>query len=102
MPQICLKLSEQLHQKILLSMQEMDLENVSTTIRALLETALETQNSSHKNLNAKLQKKTTHYNILAYCLMDVFLSTSVKNGQILSDEAHDKAEKLINSFISRN
>jgi len=68
-----------------------------------LQTALETQHlPTPKAIADKLQKKTAHYSIMAYCLMDKFLSTSVKNGQTLSDEAHDKAEKLINSLVSKN
>jgi len=103
MPRISIKLSERLHQQVLLTMQELNLENISDTIRLLLNSAIEAQNSpTTKQLTDQLQKKTAHYSIMAYCLIDKFLSTSVKNGQVLSDEAHDKAEKLMNSFISKN
>jgi hypothetical protein len=98
MPQISLKLSERLYQEVLITMQDLELENVSDTIRALLQAALETPAFSSKKLTDKLQKKTANYAIMAYCLMEKFLSTSVKNGQILSDEAHHKAETLINSL----
>jgi hypothetical protein len=35
------------------------------------------------------------------CLIEKFLATSVKDGQTLSDEAHDKTEKLIKSLIEK-
>jgi len=102
MPRISVKLSERLHQQILLIMQELNLDNISDAVRVLLRAAIETQNSPvTKQLTDKLQKKAANYSIMAYCLIDKFLSTSVKNGQLLSDEAHDKAEKLIDSLISK-
>ena len=102
MPQISLKLSEHLYQEVLLTMQDMGLENVSDTIRALLQAALETPTFSSKKLTDKLQKKSATYAIMAYCLMEKFLSTSAKNGQTLSEDAHDKAEKLINNLILKS
>jgi len=103
MPKVSVKLPEKLYQQALLTMQECDLENVSNTVRLLLQTALETQNlPTPKALTDKLQKKTAHYSIMAYCLMDKFLATSVKNGQALSDEAHDIAEKLLNCFLFKD
>ena len=83
-------------------MQEMGLDNVSDTVRLLLHSALENQalNCGHTTHN-KLQKKAASYTIMAYCLIEKFLSTSVKNGQTLSEEAHDKAEKLINSLAQK-
>ena len=101
MAKVTVKLSESLHQQVLLTMQEMGLENISDTIRALLHAALETPTFSSKSLTDKLQKKSVHYAIMAYCLMDKFLSTSVKNGQALSEEAHDAAEKLISTFVQK-
>jgi hypothetical protein len=83
-------------------MQEMGLDNVSDTVRLLLQTALKSQAAiTPKSTGNSLQKKAACYTIMAYCLIEKFLSTSVKNGQTLTDEAHDKAEKLINSLIQK-
>jgi Arc/MetJ-type ribon-helix-helix transcriptional regulator len=102
MPKISVKLPEKMYQQLLLTTQEFELENISAAVRLLLQAALETQNlPTPKALTDKLQKKTAHYSIMAYCLMDKFLTISVKNGQVLSDEAHDAAEKLINNLTSR-
>ena len=102
MPKITLKLSEHLHQQVLITMQEMDLDNVSDTVRHLLHSALENEATATPKSSAnRLQKKAANYTIMAYCLIEKFLSTSVKNGQTLSNEAHDKAEKLINSLAQK-
>jgi predicted transcriptional regulator len=102
MPKKTIKLSEPLYQQVLLTMQERGLDNVSDTIRLLLHLALENQTTTaSKSPSSRLQKKAASYTIMAYCLIEKFLITSVKNGQILTDEAHDKAEKLINSLIQK-
>ena len=60
MTKITVKLPEHLHQQVLLTMQDMGLDNVSDTIRALLHAALETPTFSSKSLTDKLQKKTAN------------------------------------------
>ncbi len=103
MPKISFKISESLHHQVLLTMQGMGFENVSDTVRFLLHSALENQALDTGNTpQNKLQKKARNYTIMAYCLIEKFLSTAVKNGQTLSNKAHDKAEKLINSLAQRN
>ena len=103
MEQISLKLPESLHQQLLLKKQELGKNELSDTIRFLLIEALKkpsiipTQSSTNK-----LERKAANYTIMAYCLIEKFLSASVKNGQILSDEAHQKAEKLINSLLQKS
>lgn len=102
MQKISLKVSEHLHQQLLITMQEMGLDNVSDTVRLLLHSALENQATvASESSTNRLQKKAAGYTIMAYCLIEKFLSTSVKNGQTLSNEAHDKAEKLINSMVQK-
>ncbi len=102
-PRISFKMPEPLHQQVLLTMQEMGLDNLSDTIRLLLQLALENQTETDSKFsNNKLQKKTASYTIMAYCLIEKFFSTSVKNGQTLADQAHDKAEKLISRWREIN
>lgn len=102
MQQISLKLSEQTHQQLLLKKEELALDNISDVIRLLLRFALENHNTEIiKNHPNKLQKRALSYAIMSYCLLEESVLSLAEDGPILTEQAHSKAEKLINSLLQK-
>ena len=95
MAQISLKIPEDMHHQVLLKMEALGMDNVSDTIRYLLRLGLD----NDKGNPDVLQKKALSYAIMSYCLIEESILSLTEEGSELSDRAHAKAEKLINSQL---
>ena len=98
MPQISVKISEHLNQQLLQKAREMGGIKISDAVRILLQNALE--GSTSKN-DKNLIKKSLHYAVTSYYMLQEFILTESKEGTALNDAAHEKAEQIVGNLLKK-
>lgn len=100
MKHVSLRLPDDIYDQLKTKGKDMGGLSISDVVRIFLQSSLENpQNTFIKNNHSVLQKWSSSYGLMTYCLMEKFLTNAVKNGQSLADEAHEKAEQLINNLL---
>jgi len=103
MPQISLKLSEQLYEELLLKKEELKRDDVSDVIRYLLRSALENHESENVKVSSqKMQRHALTYALMSYCLIEESLLNLAEDGSELCETAQKKAEKLFKSLMKKS
>jgi hypothetical protein len=102
MTQLSIRIPGHLHQRLLAKKEEESDENVSDTVRKLLFWALENQSPVITKAEIKiLLQRSISYSIMIHSILEECLETLVRDGAVLEDKAHAKAEKIIADLVEK-
>lgn len=96
MPQLSVRISDQLQEQLTRKGFEIGVENISDTVRILLQQTLENPNL---DLNSTFLQQMAHYAIKTHSIVEIALLSLVVDGKKWRDEAHSKAEKLMSDLL---
>ncbi len=99
MPLLSVKISEALQKSLARKAKEMGAGfSVSDAVRVLLQNALEQPDAKE---DWKLHKQLLHYMISTYYMVQTHLLSEFEDGQELNDEAHKKANEVLESLLKK-
>ncbi len=92
MPQLSVQVSDGLYKNLERKAKDMGGFSISDAVRVLLQNALEQPDAKE---DRKLHKQLLHYCISTYYMVQTHLLSEFEEGQELNDEAHGKANKVL-------
>ncbi len=92
MAHLSVRISDQLHERLVKKGIQIGVDNVSDTVRILLLWAIENQSLDPNN---SLPYQTISYLIKVHCLVEEAYLALVEGGEKMINKAHLKAERLI-------
>jgi Arc/MetJ-type ribon-helix-helix transcriptional regulator len=93
-----IRLPNHLYEKLEQKAQELGGIGMSDTVRSLLQMALEQPDPKE---DKKLLKQLLHYNIATYYMVQTHLLSEFEEGEELNDEAHQKANKILERLLQK-
>jgi Arc/MetJ-type ribon-helix-helix transcriptional regulator len=98
MPQLSVQISEALQKSLERKAKDMGGFSISDAVRILLQNALEQPDAK---ADRKLHKQLLHYSISSYYMVQALLLNEFEEGQALNDEAHEKANGVLEKLLKK-
>ncbi len=99
MPLLSVQISEALQKSLVRKAKEMGGGfSISDAVRVLLQNALEQPDAKD---DRKLHKQLLHYCISTYYMVQTHLLSEFEEGDKLNDEAHKKANEVLESLLKK-
>jgi antitoxin component of RelBE/YafQ-DinJ toxin-antitoxin module len=99
MPHLSVRISDQLLEQLIERGVKIGVDNVSDTVRILLQQALE---NPHLGLDRTLLQQMAHYAFKTHSIVEIALLSLVVEGEKLRDKAHSKAENLMSDLLEES
>ena len=101
MPLLSVQITPVLHKNLKQKAKEMGGLKISDTVRILLQNALNVSEQPNNAQIQKLHQQLLHYNIATYYMVQTHLLSEFEEGEELNDEAHQKANKILERLLQK-